>query len=97
MTRPRQTIDTGVTLLDGEELDVVVTFVYTPPTPGRMYERNGDPGYPPEPAEVEVLRIQDYLSMKDIDISDVCALSIQSIFESCMDAGEDDDARSDDD
>ena len=31
---------------------------YIPPVPGRMYMRNGDPGYPSEPAYMEDLDIQ---------------------------------------
>ncbi len=35
-----------------------VEFDYSPGRPGKMYLRNGDPGYPDEPAEVEVTRIE---------------------------------------
>lgn len=35
------------------ERDVEVTGIYTPGTPAVMYLRNGDPGYPEEPAEFE--------------------------------------------
>jgi hypothetical protein len=37
------------------EFDVEVTYSYSPAIPGVMYLRNGDPGYPEEPAEVEIL------------------------------------------
>ena len=40
--------------LYGTDLEVRVTFTYTPGMPGKMYLRNGDPGYPEEPAEVEI-------------------------------------------
>lgn len=30
---------------------LVIDFDYTPGRPGRMYLRNGDPGYPPDPEE----------------------------------------------
>lgn len=33
---------------------IFVQFNYLPSTPGRMYLSNGDPGYPPEPAEFDI-------------------------------------------
>ncbi len=33
---------------------VEITFTYSPGRPAVMYLRNGDPGYPEEPAEVEI-------------------------------------------
>ena len=39
------------------EYDVDVTYSYSPRIPGRMYLGNGDPGYPEEPAEVEILSV----------------------------------------
>ena len=38
----------------GTDATAVVKFTYTPGSPGKMYLRNGDPGYPEEPAEVEI-------------------------------------------
>lgn len=42
----------------GETWGVEVSFHLTKGRPGRMYLRNGDPGYPPEPAEVEDVTFQ---------------------------------------
>jgi len=42
---------------DGEELCVEVQGLYYKGMKGRMYERNGDPGYPDEPAEVEIINV----------------------------------------
>lgn len=39
------------------ELEVEVEFNFYPGSPGRMYMPNGDPGYPPEPDELEVLSV----------------------------------------
>jgi len=47
------TLDFGVL---GEQ-DVEVSYAYSPGRPGRMYMPNGDPGYPDEPAEVEILSV----------------------------------------
>ncbi len=47
------TLDFGVL----GERDVEVSYSYSPGRPGRMYMRNGDPGYPDEPAEVEILLV----------------------------------------
>lgn len=42
-------------LPDDEPL--VVEFDITPGRPGRLYLSNGDPGYPPEPAEVDIISV----------------------------------------
>jgi hypothetical protein len=39
------------------DLEVKVNFTFTPGRPGKMYLRNGDPGYPDDPAEVELLEV----------------------------------------
>jgi hypothetical protein len=36
------------------EVIAVVTYTYTPGTPEVLYQRNGDPGWPAEAAEVEI-------------------------------------------
>lgn len=41
------------TIGDGE-VEVLVDWEITPGDPGCRYMNNGDPGYPPEPAEVEI-------------------------------------------
>jgi len=45
--------------VDGFETDVVVHFNFTPETLGTRYRPNGDPGDPPEPAEVDIFEIID--------------------------------------
>lgn len=47
------TLDFGVL---GEQ-DVEVSYSYSPGKPGRMYMRNGDPGYPDEPDVFEILSV----------------------------------------
>jgi hypothetical protein len=37
--------------------DATVTFCYSPGRPGRNYMPNGDPGYPDEPAEIELISV----------------------------------------
>lgn len=51
------------------DIEVVVEYYYSPGDPGRMYMPNGDPGYPPEPADVDFhsvtidgCDIQEYLN-----------------------------------
>lgn len=56
MTETIHEIETTVTYL---ETPVTVYFTYTPGTPGRMYLNNGDPGDPPEGAEVYIKSILD--------------------------------------
>ena len=41
-----------------EDLAFEVEFDYSPFRPGRMYMPNGDPGYPDEPAEMEITSIK---------------------------------------
>ncbi len=41
-----------------DDRDATVDFNYSPAIPAVMYLRNGDPGYPEEPAEVEVTEIR---------------------------------------
>lgn len=42
-----------------EDREVVCSYTYSPGRPGCNYLPNGDPGYPPEPAEVEIYSIRD--------------------------------------
>lgn len=35
-----------------------ITYRYSPGSPAVMYQRNGDPGWPAEPAEVELINAQ---------------------------------------
>jgi hypothetical protein len=46
-----------------------VEFNATPGSPGRMYMANGDPGYPDEPVEIEILSVK--LEGNDQDLSDM--------------------------
>lgn len=46
------------------EHEVEVQYTYSPGRPGEMYLRNGDPGYPPDPAEAEIIAV--YLFGLDI-------------------------------
>jgi hypothetical protein len=46
-----------------------VEFNATPGRPGRMHMANGDPGYPDEPAEIEIINIK--LEGNDQDLSEM--------------------------
>lgn len=39
--------------LEPDALEVLITYVFSPGRPAVMYLRNGDPGYPADPAEVD--------------------------------------------
>ena len=52
-------INTFIAFEDDREVKVSVTYHFTSARPAKMYLRNGDPGYPEEPAGVEVLKIED--------------------------------------
>lgn len=65
---------------DGE---LFVTFTFYPGAEGKMYLRNGDPGYPEEPSEVDIISVAtgkggfdlfNILSDKALeDIEEACA------------------------
>ena len=40
------------------EHDVTITFDFYPGRPARMYLRNGDPGYPEDPAECDIISVE---------------------------------------
>jgi hypothetical protein len=42
----------------GPTSKLVICFDYTKGRPGRMYERNGDPGYPDDPEELDITDVQ---------------------------------------
>ena len=44
--------------IDGTDVILDVEYTYTPRRPAVMYLRNGDPGYPEEPQEIEVQDIR---------------------------------------
>ena len=51
------------------EVDVVVEATYTPGTPDVMYMRNGDPGYPGDPPEPEIVHVWAENALgEDVDI-----------------------------
>ena len=41
------------------DVDCIVEFKCYPGRPAVMYLRNGDPGYPEDPAEIEVISVKD--------------------------------------
>lgn len=53
----KDTITVPIELHDGSEVEIEVAYTYSPGSPGRMYMPNGDPGYPPEPPEIEFLAV----------------------------------------
>jgi len=50
------TIETEIEV-HGDEVLVTVDAEYTAGRPGRMYMSNGDPGYPEEPDEVDIIMV----------------------------------------
>ena len=74
--------DTTITVND-EEVEVTVEGTWAAGSPARYYEKNGDPGSPPEDAEIEVRSIIgpdgkiDYDSLSDSDKEDIDAKMYQ--------------------
>jgi hypothetical protein len=49
-------------------LPVNVEFTYVPARPGRMYLSNGDPGYPPEESEVDLVSVTHEVKGESFDM-----------------------------
>jgi hypothetical protein len=41
------------------EIPVAVHYRYVPGKPGCQYMSNGDPGYPDDPPELDIMRVED--------------------------------------
>lgn len=52
-------IDYTLDLGEFGEREVTVKYTYSPGRAGSMYARNGDPGDPPEPAEIDIFSVID--------------------------------------
>ena len=48
----------GMVHWDAGEAEYTAHFDYSPGRPGKMYLRNGDPGYPDEPAELQINELE---------------------------------------
>ena len=48
----------GMVHWDAGEAEYTAHFDYSPGRPGKMYLRNGDPGYPDEPAELDITDLE---------------------------------------
>jgi len=59
-------------------------FTYHPATSGSWYKRNGDPGDPPEPDELEVEKLTRGNST--IEYRDLCEEEYAAIEQQCIDA-----------
>lgn len=42
------------TEIEGQDVSFIISYSYSPGRPAVMYLRNGDPGYPADPPEIEV-------------------------------------------
>lgn len=59
MGRSRRLVSEQTIERDEGEIEITVEYTYEPGCPGQMYNRFGDPGDPPEPAEVDILSVTD--------------------------------------
>ncbi len=53
--------------IEPDSLEVLIEYTYSPGRPARMYLRNGDPGYPADPPEVDFVSAK--LTLHTIDDS----------------------------
>ena len=66
----RYQVETHITLdrEDQEDIDVTVIGYYSPGLKGRRHLANGDPGYPDEPSEAELLHA--YVNGVEFELTD---------------------------
>lgn len=55
---------------DGQEIELEIDASCTPGDPGCHTLRNGDPGYPPEPPEAEILKVTRLDSNEEFILTD---------------------------
>jgi len=83
MIKPQKTtvtVDLGVL----GERDILVHYFYSPGRPGRMYMSNGDPGYPDDPAELEIVKVEGVAFEEELleyinDSDDICGQIVEEI------------------
>jgi hypothetical protein len=72
------------------EIPVTISFSYYAGREGSMYKRNGDPGDPPEDAEIEILSIE-YSGIDHMDMFSAGALAtLETYLYELMADGDDD-------
>lgn len=93
MRKPlKSSFSTTIELKTGTEVDVVVEYSYSPATPDVFYLSNGDPGYPGDPEEVEVLSItEDKKGGRVIADDEIDEKTFESLEERICDAARDED------
>lgn len=85
---PYLKLTTHVDLANGEEdVEVVVEFDYTRGAPAVYYLRNGDPGYPAEPDDVDNITIHRGDSGVELSEADLTQKSMDRITERCYEYG----------
>lgn len=76
-------------MYEGAEIEVNVTYEYTPGSPGSFYAPNGDPGDPPESAECEVTSITPVKDPKSELLDKLDTAEVEKLFEeACLKGSE---------
>ena len=91
----KHTMDVPVTVGD-DEVIVAVNYNYSPGRPAVMYLRNGDPGYPADPPEIEAMEMKvkgEHVPQWFADA--VCDAIHEWLYENHEDEGPDPDAARD--
>jgi hypothetical protein len=82
----RKNLTTSV-FLGNDDREWKVVFNFHPETPDVYYLSNGDPGYPGDPAEVDIITISS--DGKPCDLSSFTEEEQDKILQACFDAVED--------
>lgn len=93
MRKPlKSSFSTTIELKNGTEVDVEVEYSYSPATPDVFYLSNGDPGYPGDPEEAEILGItEDKKGGRVIDEKEIDEKVFEYLVERACEAARDED------
>ena len=81
---------TTIELKNETEVDVIVEYNYSPSTPDVFYLSNGDPGYPGDPEEAEILSIRlDEKNGRVISEEEISEKTFESLVEKACEAARD--------
>jgi hypothetical protein len=86
----KSSFGTVIELKNGTEVEVVVEYSWSPSTPDVFYLSNGDPGYPGDPEEAEILGItEDKKGGRVIGEDEISEETMRALEEQACDAGRD--------
>lgn len=77
-------LKTYISFEDESEINVKVEYSYYAGCPGKMYMANGDPGYPEEPASIDILSIKEAETNREILDEELSDSTRERLEDECM-------------